>query len=161
MQKQVGPCFSFWDFIWDSLVDSEDLALLVSFIPPPPRFFHLFWISWTLGERFDGDLPFILCLCLMFGCGPLHLSPYAVKYSFSDDGIRHRSVTIAEDQAISCFQARLPVSGLGCFQLSFCPMGSHWNLQTTQAVAKTKGCSLQGDSEGLSVEDNTHTVRWT
>lgn len=36
---------------------------------------------------------------------------------------------------------------LGCTQLSCWPSGSHGNHQTTQADAKTKGCSLQSDSK--------------
>lgn len=49
---------------------------------------------------------------------------------------------------ISCSQARLPTVGQGFIQMKFWPRGSHGNPQTTQAVAKTKGCS----------EDNTYAT---
>lgn len=48
--------------------------------------------------------------------------------------------------AISSSQARLPVEGLGCIQLSCSPKWSHRNPQTTQTGAKTEGCFLQTDS---------------
>lgn len=49
--------------------------------------------------------------------------------------------------AISCSQERLPVTGLGCNQLSsWLSKGSHENLQITQVVAKTKSCFWQTDS---------------
>jgi hypothetical protein len=40
-------------------------------------------------------------------------------------------------------------------------VGSHGNSQTTQHVAKTKGCSLQPDRESLTAKDNTHTTNGT
>ena len=58
--------------------------------------------------------------------------------------------------AISCCQARLPVAELGCSQLSCWPKGSPGNSQTTQAVAKTRDCSLQINS-GASLLGTTHT----
>jgi len=42
--------------------------------------------------------------------------------------------------SISCYQVRLQVVEMGCTQLSCWSQG---NSQTTQTVAKTKGCSLQ------------------
>ena len=44
---------------------------------------------------------------------------------------------------VSRGQARLLLERLGCIQLSCWPRGSHENLETTQADAKTKGCSLK------------------
>lgn len=44
---------------------------------------------------------------------------------------------------ISCSQARCPVDGLDCIQLSCWPRGSHRNPQTVQADATTKGCALK------------------
>ena len=45
--------------------------------------------------------------------------------------------------AISCSQARLPVVGLGCIQLSHCPRGSHKNPQSrTLQGQKVALCKL-------------------
>lgn len=46
---------------------------------------------------------------------------------------------------ISCSQARLPVDGVGCIQLSCWPKESHRNPQNPRADAKTQGCSLRAD----------------
>ena len=45
-----------------------------------------FWGLPELGEeKSDGDLPLRLSLHVMSGCGSLHLFPFAVRGSLSDD----------------------------------------------------------------------------
>ena len=51
--------------------------------------------------------------------------------------------------AISRQQMILPVLGLSFIELSSRPKRSHGNTQTTQAFAKTIGCSPQTDSKSL------------
>lgn len=48
--------------------------------------------------------------------------------------------------AISCNQARFPMAGLECILLSYCLKDPYRNLQTIQADASAKGCSLKTDS---------------
>lgn len=48
--------------------------------------------------------------------------------------------------AICYRQAKLPLAGLGCIQLSCWPRGPHGNSQNTQVMAETEGCSTQMDS---------------
>jgi hypothetical protein len=61
---------------------------------------------------------------------------------------------------ISCCQERLTLEGLICIQLSHWQRGSHENSQTTQAFAKTKGCSLQTDSGASLNSLSTEKSSW-
>jgi hypothetical protein len=50
---------------------------------------------------------------------------------------------------IFCSHVNLLVVRLDCFQLMCLPRVSYKNPQSTQAVAKTKGCSLKSDIKAL------------
>lgn len=52
---------------------------------------------------------------------------------------------IESQLTISCHQARLPAAELSCFKMSCWPRRSRENPQTSQDVAKLKGCSLKTD----------------
>ena len=53
---------------------------------------------------------------------------------------------------ISCHQMKLPVLTLGYIQLSCWSKGSLGNPQTTWAIDKAIGCSLQTDSKTPSLK---------
>ena len=53
-------------------------------------------------------------------------------------------------------QARIPGEGLGCIQFSCWSRVPHGNLQTTQAAAKTQGCSPKTASGSIAELTSTH-----
>lgn len=61
-----------------------------------------------------------------------------------------KSPNNGEDRVLvarSCHKMKFPVRGVGYIQMSFWPNGSHGNLQTTQAVAKTMLYSPQTEGK--------------